>query len=173
MAIPLEIDYDVLVDALSFLGNGSWGKLQSLIDHPDDESAMPRSAAQDLFLLGFIGIDLRTCSNTIKSWCVPPPALNFHDPSEAFISGFRSNSLLAEIELVVKQAGGSFIQELHATRSAKVIVRELDARAARLSLAAIRDPRGRPISPDVALSRDAGHFCWMRNSGGTASQLAG
>lgn len=145
-AINTELDHDLLLDALSFLGNGSWGRLQSLISQPGDENIMPRSVAQDLFLLGFIDIELRKGSNAIKSWCVPPPSLVFHASGEAFLAGFRSSGLLRDIEAAVTRAGGTFMREHRAGAPAKVVVGGLEASAARLMLASVRDPHGRIVS---------------------------
>jgi hypothetical protein len=141
-----RINHDLLVDALSFLGSGSWGKLQSLIDNVGDDSVMPRSVAQDLFLLGFIDIELRTGSNTIKSWCVPSPSLVFNAPDEAFLTGFRSQRLLDDIEQAVEQAGGCFERQSRDDRPSKVVISGLDANVATQALSAVRDPHGRAVT---------------------------
>lgn len=141
-----SINHDLLLDALSFLGSGSWGKLQSLVEHAGDETAMPRSIAQDLFLLGFIDIELRKGSNTIKSWSVPSPSLVFNDTQEGFLSGFRSRVLLGDIEAAIKPAGGELVRQTRNDRPAKIVVRGIGAQVARQALSSIRDPHGRPIT---------------------------
>jgi hypothetical protein len=141
-----SMNYDLLLDAISFLGSGNWGKLQSLIEHAGNDTAMPRSVAQDLFLLGFIDVELRKGSNTIRSWSVPSPSLVFNETNAGFVSGFRSRALLEEIEVAIKHAGGEVVRRPRNDRPAKIEVRGIDAQAARRALSAIRDPHGRTIT---------------------------
>ena len=142
-----ERGHDLLLDALCFLGNGSWGKLQLLVDQAMGADAMPRSIAQDLSLLGLIDIELRKGSNTIKSWCVPPASVNFYAAKEGFLAGFRSSSLVEAVRGAVQRQGGSLAMEALAGRPAKIVISGIDAQAARIALAGPRHTKSQSCRP--------------------------
>lgn len=147
-----DLVYNLLLDALCFLGSGSWGKLQSLIDQVTGVDAMPRAIAQDLFLLGFIDVELRKGSNAIKSWCVPAASVNFYAGTEAFLAGFRCSSLLVAVREALQVQGGSLHVERLACRPDRITITGIDARAAAAALESVRDPLGRAI----AINEDVG-----------------
>lgn len=140
-----SVDHDLLLDALGFVGNGTWGRFESLLQLGEAAPYLARQVAQDLFLLGFIDLELRQGMNAIKSWCVTPPTLAFASERRAFLSGFRSASLLASLRAAASAAGGRMVEERRAGRPAFAWIEGLDATAAIEAFADIRDPHGRMV----------------------------
>lgn len=140
-----SVDHDLLLDALGFVGSGSWGRFESLLQLGEAAPYLARQVAQDLFLLGFIDLELRQGTNAVKSWCVTPPALIFASERRAFLSGFRSASLLASLRETASVAGGRMVEAPQGGRPAAAWIEGLDASAARDAFADIRDPHGRRL----------------------------
>lgn len=156
------IDSDGFLDALCFLGSGSWGRFQALAGLGNDPSATsPRQVAHDLSLLGFLDLELVPGSNAVKSWCVPRASVYFID-GKAFLSGFRSQSLVDAIMDATQRHGGRASREDLAGRPAAIWLIDIDASSARSAFSEIIDPLGRDIAilerPGEALA-DA--FEWL------------
>jgi hypothetical protein len=140
------IDADVLLDALSFLGHGSWAKFQALVGAWGEGAKKPRQLAHELFLLGFLDVELQPGSNAIKSWCVPPPSLVFTNSGKAFLSGFRSPTLVEDAKIAIEQAGGVLDLETKGGLPARAWARGLSPREATSALDDVRDALGRRIA---------------------------
>lgn len=139
-----SLDADGFLDALCFLGNGSWGKFQALAELGNDPtSPSSRHVAQDLSLLGFLDIELIPGSNAIKSWCVPRASVNFIDESKAFLSGFRSPRLVDAIMDATERHGGRAYREDLAGRPQAIWLVDIEFASARSAFSAITDPLGR------------------------------
>jgi hypothetical protein len=157
------IDADRFLDALCFLGSGSWGKFQALAGLGNDPaSTSSRQVAHDLSLLGFLDVELVPGSNAVKSWCVPRASVNFIDDGTAFLSGFRSPRLVDALMEATERHGGRANQEDLAGRPRAVWLADIDLSSARSAFSGIADPLGRDIAildrPGEAL---AGAFQWL------------
>ncbi len=141
-----DIDYGLLVDALCFLGSGSWAKFQSLVGTWGEDTRPPRQVAHDLFLLGMLDLDIRQGTNAIRAWSVPPPSLHYIEEGKAYLSGFRCRSLVAEIKLAVSSTGGTFKIEECAGRPPILWLEGISIEQAASLLEGIHDPIGRPVS---------------------------
>ena len=155
------IDVDGCLDALCFLGNGSWGKFQTLAGLGNDPSSgSSRQIAHDLFLLGFLDLELLPGSNAVKSWCVPRASVNFIDESRAFLSGFRSPRLVDALMEATQRLGGRAYQEDLPRRPRAVWLEAIDISSARAVFAGILDPLGRETAvlerPSEALAAAIG-----------------
>jgi len=153
------IDHDLLLDALCFLGHGPWTRFISLVEAWQQDSQHPRDIAHALFLLGHLDIELREGTNIVKSWCVPPPSLNFTGKASAFLSGFRSSSLLDQVAAAVRSSGGRLAIQPVAGRPSHATVEGLDVEAARAALASIRDPLGRALHVNGMPAVDIARAC--------------
>lgn len=140
-----SVDHDLLLDALGFVGHGTWGRFESLLQLGEAAPYLARQVAHDLFLLGFIDLELRQGTNAIKSWCVTPPAIIFASKRRAFLSGFRSASLVASLREAASAAGGRMVEAPQAGRPASAWIEGLDNKAAGEAFADIRDPHGRMV----------------------------
>ncbi|MGR9416625.1 hypothetical protein [Rhizobium leguminosarum] len=157
------IDADGFLDALCFLGSGSWGKFQALAGLGNDPaSTSSRQVAQDLSLLGFLDVELVPGSNAIRSWCVPRASVNFVDDGKAFLSGFRSPRLVDAIMDATQRHGGRAYREDLTGRPPAVWLVDIDVASARSAFSAIADPHGRNVAilerPGEAL---ASAFEWL------------
>jgi hypothetical protein len=164
------IDGDGFLDALCFLGSGSWGRFQTLAGLGNDPvSTSSRQVAHDLSLLGFLDLELVPGSNAVKSWCVPRASVNFIDDGKAFLSGFRSPRTVDAIMEATQRHGGRAYQEDLAGRPRAVWLEAIDLFSARSALSGIVDPLGREIAilnrPGEALA------CAFQSLGGISSSL--
>ncbi len=140
------VDPDTLLDALCFIGHGSWGRFQSLVESWGDGGKHPRQVAHELFLLGHLDLELRPGSNSVKAWCVPPPSVNCAAGGRAFLAGFRSPSLLGALERAAKEAGGRLLTEGMQGLPTHVWLEGISDEATRKALVGLRDPLGRPVT---------------------------
>ncbi|WP_247221398.1 hypothetical protein [Shinella oryzae] len=141
------IDADGFLDALCFLGSGSWGRFQALSGLGNEPtSTSPRQVAQDLSLLGFLDLELIAGSNAVKSWCVPRTSVNFVDDRKAFLSGFRSPRLVEAIMHATQESGGRAYQENLAGRPQAIWLEAIDIMSAKAAFRGIVDPLGRGIA---------------------------
>lgn len=140
------LDGDILYDALGFVGHGSWGRFLSLLESGGGCAKQPRQIAHELFLLGHLDLELRPGSNSVKAWCVPPPTVNFVAGGRAFLSGFRSHSLIEAIKRCVRDAGGRLQGEPQQALPTSYWIEGLDEVATRNALEEVRDPLGRPLT---------------------------
>jgi hypothetical protein len=163
------IDADAFLDALCFLGSGSWGRFQALAGLGNDPaSPSSRQVAHDLSLLGFLDVELVPGSNAIKSWCVPRASVNFIDDGRAFLSGFRSPRLVDALMDATERHGGRAFQEDLAGRPRAIWMADIDAASARSAFSGIADPLGRDIAvlerPGEALASAFGSLESMSSS---------
>lgn len=140
------IDHDLLLDALCFLGCGSWGAFEALLPEGGYTPWRARSLAQDLFLLGFLDLELRHGTNYVRRWSVPPLAINFIDQERAFLSGFRNAQLTEVIRGAVKEIGGTLNKTRMAGRPSMVVLEGVRFEEATKVLSDIQDPLGRNLS---------------------------
>jgi hypothetical protein len=157
------IDADGFLDALCFLGSGSWGKFQALAGLGNDPSSTSsRQVAHDLSLLGFLDLELVPGSNAVKSWCVPRASVNFIDEGKAFLSGFRSPRLVDALVEATQRLGGRAYQEELPGRPRAVWLEAINISSATSSFAGILDPLGRDIAvQDRPAEALAGAFEWL------------
>lgn len=155
----IDVDYDQLLDALCFLGTGSWGKFEALLEVWPSSSAYPRDIAERLFVLGFLDLQLRPGTNAIRSWSVPPPTLNFITEDRGYLSGFRSNRLLERIGESIGAHGGRFRVIKFEGRPRMALVEGIDPNSAVNALSTVRDPLGRQVSVEVGCAMRLADAC--------------
>jgi hypothetical protein len=139
------IDHDLLFDALSFLGYGSWSKFDTLLASITPTPEYPRQIAQDYMALGLLDLELRKGTGAYRSWCVPQPSLNFVSRNRAFLSGFRSNTLVDELRTKVTQAGGELEILTQNGAPQSVFVNGLTPDALREAIEGMQDPHQRQM----------------------------
>lgn len=153
------IDYEMLVDALCFLGQGNWARFKTIIEYWGEGTKHPRQVAHELFLLGLIDIELRPGTNSVKAWSVPQASINFIDEKLAFLAGFRSRSLVSSIRNFVQAAGGRLDVEDIDGRPPLVIIKGLDAAKLANELASLKDPLLREVLINVDAGRRIASAC--------------
>lgn len=154
-----RIDHDLLFDALCFLGTGSWGKFESLLADKVDMPWQAREIAQNYALLGLLDLELRPGTNIVQRWSVPACAASFIDEDTAFLSGFRSQSMLTSLSAAIRQAGGHLMQAPRSSVPGQVEVNGLAPARLSEAFAAITDPLGRPVSVNQGPGRKIASAC--------------
>lgn len=141
-----KVQHDLLVDALGFVGHGSWGRFENFLQLDEAIPYLGRETAQDLFLLGFLDLEVRPGSNAIKSWCVAPATIAYTGERSAFLTGFRSTALMGAMREAVEVAGGKFVEQFFSTRASSIRIEGLLHGEATSALAGVCDPHGRAVS---------------------------
>ncbi len=156
-----DIDYDQLLDALCFLGTGSWGKFETLLEVWPGSSVYPREIAERLFVLGFLDLQMRSGTNAIRSWSVPPPALNFISEDRAYLSGFRSNGLIEKVGEAIGAHAGRLRVVKFEGRPQMAVVEGIDSASAVNALSTVRDPLGRQVAVEIGGALRLAEACSM------------
>ena len=92
-----SITHDILLDALSYQGQGSGHLLYKWFGLLVDEPWKIRGLIKDYVDLGFIDIKMDSDSSRITKWSVSPPVFVINEQGFGFLSGFRSKSLISKI----------------------------------------------------------------------------
>lgn len=137
---------DVLLDALCYLGSGSWANVEALIaEYPDVEPWDVLEIGRTLSALGLLDVSLSPGSHRPRAWSVPAPSICFIDGTTSFLSGFRSRPLVAEIHRRLQAPHGRLRQLARTGAPVALEIRGIDASALRRVLGDVRDQLGRPI----------------------------
>jgi len=91
------ITHDVLLDAVSYQGQGSGQLLYKWFGLLVDEPWKIREVIKDYVDLGFIDIDMDHDSSRIKKWSVSPSVFVINEQGFGFLSGFRSKLLVDKV----------------------------------------------------------------------------
>lgn len=98
---------DVVLDALCYLGHGSWATFQSIAATRREELWYPHTLAQLLVGLGHLDLELDLNTMRPKRWQVSPPALvETSKHGIWFLAGFRSAALVEQITEALTNLGG-------------------------------------------------------------------
>ncbi|MFB9978184.1 hypothetical protein ACFSQQ_16570 [Mesorhizobium kowhaii] len=143
------VDHDLLLDALSFFGSGSWSKFVALLDALTTEPQFARQVAEEYAALGLVDVELRPGSSAIRSWSVPAPAINFFGDRQAFLSGFRSGDLVQQLQQAVVDAGGKLSSAPQGGGPSALFFEGIDDSVLRTAIDGIHDPHGRQVAINV------------------------
>jgi len=136
---------DYLLDALCFLGHGSWNRFDEIASTFVSDGLLVRDLAQTLAVLGFVDLELVAGAASIKRWSVTPPQAVLDRAGGAFLAGFRSVSLVKNIAAWVGEAGGAIEYRACEGQPTQVYIRGLDDNAFLELGQAIKDPLGREL----------------------------
>jgi hypothetical protein len=146
----VSADHDILMDALSCLGSGSWGKFESMLEALSREPLYARQVAQHYAMLGHLDFEQRQGSGAIRSWCVPPPTINMVGSDRAFLAGFRSSKLVKVVRERAEIAGGKVVTENGNRGPASIFVDGLGIDKLRDALDGVQDPHARQVTVNEA-----------------------
>lgn len=142
----VDLDFDLLFDALCFLGSGSWGRMDRLLVGQDIPSWTLGEMAGTWASLSLIDVSYAPGTHRPKKWSVPPPAVCATGDGEGYFAGFRCDSLieLALEELVGLGGTPSVIEQDGAPRY--IGFRSVDLGALTERISSLEDPLGRSFS---------------------------
>ena len=140
-----EVEPDVLLDSLSYLGTGRWSTFQQLAKQVFDAPWYPASIGRVLSALGHIDIELDPFSLQPLAWQVSPSALVVVGTSEAVLVGRRSRVLLDKLAEMARDFGGRVTLKRAKTVPKTVSVVGLDYNALWLLARRCSDPLGKPL----------------------------
>jgi len=154
-AVVPDIDHDLFLDALCFLGSGSIAKLESLLAGDTDQPWRVTQLATNYSALGFIDLHRDPSSGRILAWSVPSPTVTFRDNRTAIYSGFRSRETCVWLKSFAASLGGKAIFSPIAGRPASITIQEIDFGKFSAAITEKVDPLGRSWS---VIEDIAGHY---------------
>jgi hypothetical protein len=97
---------DLLLDALSYVGFGSWQQYLNMASAISDDALFAWQSAQLLAALGHIDIERDSATLRPKAWQISPPTLVELATGAWALTGARSARLLDELRSAVTRLGG-------------------------------------------------------------------
>ncbi len=140
-----SIKFNLLLDALSFKGDGSWANLETLVSDQLDEFWKLHSIIRDLEWLGHIDVELEKGSGRLKRWSVSSPTLSYLGDEQAVLTGFRSVRLVRELERLTTESGGTFIRFTPGSQPNLYTIDGISPVRARELFGELKDPHQRQI----------------------------
>ncbi|MEJ6791074.1 hypothetical protein BrevBR_16140 [Brevundimonas sp. BR2-1] len=137
---------DLILDALCYLGAGSWRKLQDLAGSDSRSPLEVQRFCAAAVALGHIDVSLDPRLRAPLSWIVAPPVLAFNGTGQAFLAGFRNTGLVAALDDRLGAAGGKLTRMDQPDAPAALMWGGLTPASARDAVAGLSDPHGRPIT---------------------------
>ena len=127
------IDFDHLLDALTFARQGSWLEYRRLATQVRDAVWFPIESARLLSSLGHMDLALNESTLRPKSWAIAPPTLVTRtDGRTAFLCGARWPELLDRLRDDVTAIGGSIHRIRSREAPSAILIRNLDLNDLRL-----------------------------------------
>ena len=140
-----EVDLDLLLDALSFIGCGSGSSFEALVADAVESPWEATALAEGLSALGHLDLRRQPGSGRILSWCVPAPVVGMGPGDRGFLAGFRNEPLVEEARRRLIAAGGSLEAQELGGQPALLGVHGLPASEVADALVGLVDPHGRPV----------------------------
>jgi len=151
-----RVEADLWLDAAGFLGSGGAATFDAMTAASNVDAWRSPFLLRDLAALGHL--DIEEANARPSRWSVSPPAASFIDEAEAVLAGFRSRSLLADIEEATVSAGGTVDIARRPDQPAVVTIRGLAPAALETALGRVRDPHGRRVEVVEHASRSLAAF---------------
>jgi hypothetical protein len=121
-AIPARpVDHDLLLDALTYAGRGSWATFERLADQLSDLPWFASETARTLSALGHIEPAPSPHDLRPQQWAIAPATL-VTTLDGAFLCGHRSRRLLDAVERRSGEIGGTLQSHPQANAPARILV---------------------------------------------------
>jgi hypothetical protein len=144
------LDHDALLDAVSYLGEGSWATFARLVAQLDERPWAAIEEARLLSSLGHVDVELSPTDLRPVAWEVAPPTLVVSE-RVATLAGFRSLSLLRSLAASARRLGGEAATEKPDSGPTHVTITGLDHNA----LCSLATKLAEDGGPAVRVSVDA------------------
>ena len=94
----LDVDLDLIVDALAVMDAGSWNAFRRLINHSEEERYKPHEALRTLRSLAYIDVEVKARNASPRQWSLAPTALvALPSRSSAVLTGHRNPELIERL----------------------------------------------------------------------------
>lgn len=94
----LNVDLDLILDALAVIEAGSWNAFRRLIDHSESERFIPHEAIRNLRALAYLDVDVDPRNAMPRRWSLSPPVLvTLPSLPSAILTGRRPPNLIDQL----------------------------------------------------------------------------
>jgi hypothetical protein len=149
--------FDVLLEALSYLGDSAWGGFEHAFEAVDGElrsaDLSPRESARILSALGHIDVQLDRRTLRPSAWSISPPVLLRIAAHEWLLCGRRSSAMVAT---VIRDAE---------RRGMRAILEPISGQPMRIVLRSPNDSSSAPVEAIAAGVREGGHELLVNGHG--------
>ena len=119
----LNVDLDLILDALAVIGAGSWNAFRRLIDHSDEERYKPHEALRTLRALGYLDVEVDQRSAAPRRWSLSPPALlALPARKSAIVTGRRTPELIERLSAAASAEAADMVQSAADGRPSRILV---------------------------------------------------
>jgi hypothetical protein len=144
---PVEqLDHDLLLDALCFLGEGSWASFEALLSANVSEPWQAHAIARSLEGLGYVDLARKPGTGRISRWSIAAPAIYLSAEGRAHMRGFRNVTMMEDVREMLLAGGAHDTSEELEGQPRNIafdgVGPDLGAQLARYT----KDPHGRPIT---------------------------
>ena len=105
---PDQVDFDGLLEACFTWGGGTWSHFQLLARQVSNDPWFPYEAIQLFSSLGHLDVEWDLPGTSPLRWAVSPPAVVATEYGDAFLAGYRSESLMEVLRPLVESHGGNW-----------------------------------------------------------------
>lgn len=156
--VPVEqVDHDLLLDALCFLGEGSWASFEALLSSNVSEPWQAHAIARSLEALGYVDLARKPGAGRIARWSISAPTLNLSGSGRAHMRGFRNATMTNAVREFLVGGGARDVSEALDGQPLDIAFDGIEPDLAALLVQSIKDPHGRSIAlvldPPRAIAR--------------------
>ncbi|MBX9663726.1 hypothetical protein [Novosphingobium sp.] len=146
-AEPVEqVDQDLLLDALCFLGEGSWASLEALLSINVSEPWQAYAVARSLEALGYVDLVRKPGTGRIARWSIASPSLFLFTEGRAYLRGFRNITMLDAARELLLAGGALDISESLEGQPRNIAFDSVEPGIAVRLAESVKDPHGRSIA---------------------------
>lgn len=157
-AEPVEqVDQDLLLDALCFLGEGSWASIEELLSINVSEPWQAYAIARSLEALGYVDLVRKSGTGRIARWSIASPSVYLYSDGRAYLRGFRNIVMLDSARELLIAGGACDISESLERQPRNIAFDGVEPILAVRLTETVKDPHGRSIAividPPRAIAR--------------------
>lgn len=144
---PVEpVDHDLLLDALCYLGEGSWAAFETLLSTKVSEPWQAYTIARSLETLGYLDLARKPGAGRITRWSVASPALYLSAEGRAHLRGFRNVPMADAAREILVNGGAQDVSEALEGQPLNLAFNNVEPDLAARLVQSIKDPHGRSIA---------------------------
>ena len=140
-----QVDPDLLLDALCFLGEGSWASFEALVSANVSEPWQAYAIARSLEVLGYVDLVRKPGAGRITRWSIAPPVVYLSPEGSAWLRGFRNTTLLDAARVLLVAGGAREVSAPSEEQPRNVAFDGVEAALAAQLADKVMDSHGRPM----------------------------